>query len=223
MNRKFSLLVIAVIMHLFASAGSAAESDSGPPAYTPEAPPRTLSLNISARLHAGTFQTAETPGKFEGEGGGVTGGIEFGFVPKQTISYRLEIMYANRRFDTPATVTPPVVGSVSNRMTLDTLAVLFGVRASYPPDRTYRVHATGGIGYFNSWLSTSVSRYPLAVSDRDASLGFHAGVGLEADLGKGLVGVDFRHWFVDGSFHSFGISNTDIGGNYLGISFGWYF
>jgi hypothetical protein len=223
MNRKFSLLVIAVFMHLFASSGSAAESDSGPPVYEPEAPSQTSSPRISERLHAGSFQTTETPGKFEGEGGGVTGGIELGFVPKQTISYRLEIMYTTRRFDTPATVTPPAVGSVSGRMTLDTMAVLLGVRASYPPDRSYRVHATGGIGYFNSWLSASLSRFPLAINDRDASFGFHAGVGLEADLGKGVVGVDFRHWFVDGSFHNFGISNTDIGGNYLGISFGWYF
>jgi opacity protein-like surface antigen len=229
MRRKFFLFLAAATILIFAAVGSAAESETGPPVYVHDYKPEALSQPpgpfVSLRLHAGSFDTSKNPGKLEGEGGGFTSGIELGFVPKRTISYHMEFMSTSRRYNTPATVTPPAFGSISDRMTLDTTALLLGVRAAYPSDRVYRVHATGGIGYFKNTLSASASVFgiPGEISDEDSSFGFHAGVGFEAAFDNWVVGVDYRRWFIDGSFSSFGISNADIGGNYLGLSVGWYF
>jgi hypothetical protein len=110
-------------------------------------------------------------------------------------------------------------------MTLDTNAFLFGVRCSYPPRKSYRFHATAGIGYFSSKLSadSSLIGIPGEVSDEDSSFGYDAGGGFEIDQGNWILGVNYRRWFVNASFPTFGISGADIGGDYLGLSVGWLF
>jgi hypothetical protein len=178
---------------------------------------------MSLRLNAGNFHTNSNPGKLSNEGGGSAYGFEIGVLPAEILSYRLEFMTASRRYDT--TVPPPAFGTISSRMTLDTTALLLGIQGSFPPRKSYRFHAAAGIGYFRSELSASGSTFgvPGEVRDEDSSFGYHAGAGFEVDMGNWVVGVDYRRWFVNASFSTFGISGADIGGDYLGLSIGWLF
>lgn len=193
--------------------------------YKPEArtslPQNTPYLSL--RLNAGTFDRNNNS-ELSHEGGGPAFGLEVGIMPEEVISYRLELMTVSTRYDT--NIPPPAWGMIDSRMTLDTNALLFGVRASYPPRRPYRFHATAGIGYFNSKLTATGSTFgfPGEVSDDDSSLGFHAGAGFEVNLGNWVVGVDFRRWFVGTtSFPTFNVTSADIGGDYLGFSVGRVF
>ncbi len=218
----------AWVLLLFSASSFAEEPKSDAPVYVHDYRPdekTALPQNspfFSLRLNAGTFRTNGNP-KLSNGSGGHAFGFEADVLPAELFSYRFEFMIASRTYDT--TVPPPAFGTVSGRMTLDTNAFLFGVRCSYPPRKSYRFHATAGIGYFSSKLSAASSLFgiPGEVSDEDASLGYDAGGGFEADLGNWVLGVNYRRWFVSASFPAFGISGADIGGDYLGLSVGWLF
>ncbi len=177
---------------------------------------------LSLRLNYGTFHTNGNAG-LKNPSHGSAGGFEIGILPAEILSFCLDFMYATRSYDT--TVSSPPLGNVSTRMDLDTTALLLGARVAYPPRKSYRAHATAGIGYFRSqlWASASLFGIPGDVSEEDSSFGFHAGAGFEAEAGNLVFGVDYRRWFVNASFPTFGINSADIGGDYFGVSIGWLF
>jgi opacity protein-like surface antigen len=218
----------ALIFLLFSASSFAEEPKSDAPVYVHDYKPdtqTTLPQNspfISLRLNAGTFRTNGNP-KLSNQSGGYAFGFEMDVLPAELISYRLELITASRTYDT--NIPPPGFGTVSGRMTLDTSALILGVRCSYPPRKSYRLYATAGIGYFKNklWADSSLFGIPGEVSDEDSSLGYDAGGGVEFDLGNWVLGVNYRRWFVSASFSTFGISGADIGGDYLGLSVGWLF
>ena len=62
---------------------------------------------------------------------------------------------------------------------------------------------------------------PGSYDDTDMSMEFYYGAGLGYMFGKWGLGLDYRHFNLDGSFSGFNISNADVGGDvYLvGIRF----
>ncbi len=191
----------------------------------PEAGGKRTAPAAVLRVHLGQFQPDGNGGKLLKIRDGFGLGIELGIKPKDLISYRIELMSVTREYETPSSATPPVFGTIDNRMYLDTNALLVGIRAAWPKGRSYRLHATAGFGYFATKLTvdSSVAGIPAEISESDSSLGLHAGIGAELDTGTMVIGLEFRHWFVDGSFSTFGIGSVDLGGNYYGLSAGWYF
>lgn len=184
---------------------------------------------VAFDVSLGNFSPNSSPGLMN-ESGGFTVGLGLAFVPKRTISYRLEYFSTERKYDTTVTIIPPLFYSVDDRMTLATSALLFGLRVSYPGDRSYRFHVDGGIGMFDSSLSLEgwLSFFPFEsvtyLEDKDSSLGYHAGGGIEIDVGRsGFISLDYRQWFVHASFPSFGLDNADIGGDCYAFRFGWFF
>lgn len=111
-------------------------------------------------------------------------------------------------------------------MYLTTHALLVGARGFYTLGSRFRIYGNGGIGLYWSKLRVSGTETTWLqfespeIRHRDDSLGFHAGGGLEADMGKWVLGVDYRRWFVEGDFGKLGADNVDIGGDYIGASLG---
>lgn len=203
----------------------APQKDEAPPVYVHDYKPAgdggATGPVLSLRLHLGNFSSNGNP-ELRDESGGFAYGLEFGFVPKKTLSYRLELFGLSREYDATITGTP-LFGTVDTRMGLDTMAILFGVRASYPPKGSFRFHGTGGPGIFFHELSLGGTLLGIPGTwqdETDSSLGLHAGAGVEVDAGDWVLGLDFRRWFVHGSFGSFGLGSVDLGGNYFGFSFG---
>ena len=178
-----------------------------------------------SRLYLGSFDGEENPGKLENESGGLTlgGGISVRLPKTKYLSFDLEFWMTERDYDT--TVPAPAFSVIDERMTLSTGALLFGVRGFYPSGSRFRVYGTAGIGLYKSELSVwgSTFGFPGTIEDDDTSLGFHAGGGLEVGIGSFVLGADYRRWFLKGSFGTFGADNVDIGGDYIGVSFGLSF
>lgn len=198
--------------------------------YKPETSKLPLEPSTSYRITLGSFNPTTNSGRLQGASGGSSAGGEIGFKPKETISYRLELLALNSKYDTP----PPLISelgwnSISDSMTLESRGLLFGVKVSYPKDRVYRFHATGGVGFFRSELTVRGTEtgawfsFPARESDTDSNLGFHAGVGVEMGSEDYVVGLEYRHLTLDASFSKFGVRSEDIGGNYTGLSLGWFY
>lgn len=179
----------------------------------------------AVRLYVGSFNADGNPGKLEDERHNFTLGIGGSFnLPKTDhLSFDLEFWMTQREYDT--TVQAPLFGTIDDRMTLNTMAVLLGVRGFYPADSRFRIYGTGGLGMFFSKLTATGQQlgFPGEIEDKDQSMGLHAGGGAEMDLGDWIIGVDYRRWFVKGSFDKFGASNVDIGGDFIGASIGMHF
>lgn len=177
------------------------------------------------RLYLGAFEGEENPEKLENESGGFTfgGGLSIKLPKTKHLSFDLEFWITERDYDT--TIPAPSFSVIDERMTLTTGALLFGLRGFYPSGGPFRVYGTGGIGLYKSVLSVwgSTLGLPGTIEDEDMSFGLHAGGGLEVVIGSFFLGADYRHWFLEGSFGTFGTGNVDIGGDYIGISFGLSF
>jgi len=233
MIEKLIHLIPLLVIYILINTANAAEPTSAPeeknsPVYVYEYEEKVSESTISigaVRFYLGSFNAEENPGKLENENRSFTLGVGASFkLPKRKhFSFDLEFWWTERDYDT--TIQAPLFSTISDRMTLQTMALLFGIRGFYPSDGRFRIYGTGGIGIYKSELSVwgSTLGFPGTIEDGDQSLGLHAGAGLELDVGDWILGVDYRHWIVEGSFATFGADNVDIGGNYIGISLGKHF
>lgn len=183
----------------------------------------TLSPPIAVRLHLGYFDGETVSEQLTGESGNSALGVGAYLYPKERISYLLEIFNLDRDFDMPSS-TPQ--RSNSNGLPMNTIAVLLGARVAFPVDQPLRLHASGGGGYFYSRLGEAAKTRtfyfgpPIEIDDSDSSVGLHVGMGIDAIVNDWVFGVEFRHWFVNGSFDSSGIGDVNLGGDLYSFSIG---
>jgi len=124
-----------------------------------------------------------------------------------------EYFYVNRDYDTP--IGPPLFGTIDNDTSIQTNAFLVGGRIFYPADGSFRIYASAGIGYFHTKMVVygSTLGLPGSYEDKDMSMEFYYGAGIGYMFGKWGLGLDYRHFNIDGSFSGFNISNADLGGD----------
>jgi hypothetical protein len=176
---------------------------------------------MSVRFSAGEF-FANSNSQLKHESTGIAAGLALHLYPKRAVSYRFELIGASRRYDAPVMTQP----TDDPRVSLDTTAMLFGVRLAELTDRPYRFHITGGVGFFKNDMTQTGYNFGLPGVVREQSVtsfGYHAGAGVEIDRGDWVFGLDYEHWFAQGSLDAFGLHNIDLGGNYVGLNFGRYF
>ena len=218
-------VILLLVMILVVTSFATAETLPSEVPYLHDVPQNlvpTLGPPLALRLHLGYFDGENVSEQLTGESGNSALGVGVYLYPKKRISYLLEIFNLNRDFDMPAS-TPQ--SSNSNDLPMNTIALLIGVRASFPDDQPLRLHATGGGGFFYSRLGEGAvtGAYfgpPIEIDDSDSSLGLHAGMGIDAIVNGWVFGVEFRHWFVNGSFDASGIGDVNLGGNLYSFSIG---
>jgi len=59
--------------------------------------------------------------------------------------------------------------------------------------------------------------------DSDSELTLQYGFGLVYVIGHNSVGIHFRHFDIKSSSNEFSIQDVEIGGDYVGLSYGWNF
>lgn len=181
---------------------------------------------LALRLHLGYFDGENVSEQLTGESGNSALGVGVYLYPKERIAYLLEIFNLNRDFDMPASTSQR---TNSGGLPMNTIAVLLGARVAFPVDQPLRLHASGGGGYFYSRLGEAAKTRtfyfgpPIEIDDSDSALGLHAGMGIDAIVNGWVFGVEFRHWFVNGSFDASGIGDVNLGGSLYSFSIGKIF
>jgi hypothetical protein len=222
-------IFLLLVMIFTAASFAAAETLPTEVPYLHDVPKNllpTLDPPLALRLHLGHFNGEKVSEQLTGESGGFTFGVGAHLFPKEKISYLMEIFSLQRDYDMPASSPAAPFATTFDGFSLDTRALLLGVRATFPNDQILRLHATGGIGFFNSELAVKATSWGFPVEKRasDYALGWHAGMGIDAIVNDWIFGVEFRHWFVDGNFgndfEAFGIDDVNLGGGLYSFSIG---
>lgn len=219
-NIIFQILLLVCWVNAAAQeAGAAGASPADGPPATPGAgvlKPGSLTLNV----YAGRYDVDEEP-QFVGIRNkfalGVGLSAEFAKYPY--LGLDLELMFANRDYNTP--IGSPLWGVIDNDTSVQTTAFLVGARASYPANRPLRGYISAGLGYFHTRMvvSGSVFGFPGIYEDSDNSLEPYYGLGVNLMFDNWGVSVDLRHFDLKGSFSGFNISNANLGGDLLLV--GW--
>jgi len=176
----------------------------------------------STILYGGAYEVADET-QFEGvRNDYVLGlGVRANLANYAYLGLDFEYFYVNRDYDTP--IGPPLWGTIDNDTSIQTNAFLVGGRAYYPAVGPFRIYASAGIGYFYTKMVVygSTLGLPGSYEDTDMSMEFYYGAGISYMFGKWGLGLDYRHFNLDGSFSDFNISNAELGGDLLlvGIRF----
>jgi hypothetical protein len=168
----------------------------------------------SVTLYGGKYEVAEEP-QFVGIRNdyalGVGASADLNQYPYLGLDF--EYFYVNRDYDTP--VGPPLFGTIDNDTSVQTNAFLVGGRAFYPAQGPFRIYGSAGIGYFHTRMVVygSTLGLPGSYEEKDMSMEFYYGAGIGYMFGKWGLGLDYRHFNLEGSFGGFDISNADLGGD----------
>jgi hypothetical protein len=179
---------------------------------------------IRAAFYLGAFKSADEP-QFKGLraqyslGAGLS--ADLNKIPYLALD--LEFFGFHREFDT--TVNAPLFGTIDNDMSADTFAMLFGARAFYPVESSFRIYACAGFGYFKTTLLATGSTLGLPgnMEESSSSLELYYGAGISYNFNPWALSLDYRRVNLDASFGSFYVDNADLGGDALMIGFSYSF
>ncbi len=180
--------------------------------------------SLQLTLYGGNFD-AQLEAQFVGirneYGLGMMLGIDL--VPVAYLGLNLELLAANRDFDTP--IAPPFFGTLDNDTSVQTTALLVGVRLFYPPTRAMRLYGVAGLGYYHTEMvvSGSLFGFPGVYRDDDQSLDTYYGAGLSYAFDNWVWSVNYRHINLSGDFDSFQIYDADLGGDLYALGVGYRF
>ena len=175
-------------------------------------------------FYLGRFEAAEEP-QFRGVRAQYTFGLGVSAELAQypNLALDLELFDFHREFDT--TVQAPLLSTINNDTSADTLALLFGARAFYPASSSFRAYVSAGLGYFNTRLVVTGSTFglPGTMEQSSSSLDIYYGAGISYSLDKWGIGLDYRRVDIEGSFSDFYIDDADLGGDALLLGVRYHF
>lgn len=174
----------------------------------------------------GSFKGENTPGKLEGQSSRLAGHLGVGgeVSPRSPWMFTGELLGYTQRYDTPTSVTPPVLGTISDRADVATFGLVVGARYQLPMWGV-RWYGGGGGGLYRSRLSVSgsVFGFPGTREEVDNGLGWHAEAGLSVPVSAGTeLGLSLRQVWLRSDFGEITGGSVDIGGSFvfLGLRYG---
>lgn len=134
-------------------------------------------------------------------------------------AWEIEVISSYQRFDTPASLSPPVFGSTSGRSTLDTNGLAGTAKFIYPHG-SVEPYVGAGIGVYDTTLTVTGQQSGLQVSFERRSIdpGLHAVAGADFHLSaRTSLVLEYRKIWLDADFGSgTGLTGTvKAGGNML--------
>lgn len=139
------------------------------------------------------------------------------------LAFDLETFLLNRDYDTP--IGPPLWGTIDEETSVQTASILFGLRAFIPQQKPFRAYISVGLGYYQTRMIVygAVFGFPGIYEDTDNSFAAYYGAGLSYMFDKWGLGLDFRHFSIDGDFAGFNINNAKLGGDVYLVSWKYQF
>ena len=136
-----------------------------------------------------------------------------------------DIWAAGQRYDTPATVMPPFLGTVDGRAELNTGGMSVIGKLGYPLG-SIEPYAGAGIGYFltEAYVSGSALGLPAEYREDDWELGKTLLAGIDARIGDNWsLGIQYRKMYLKGNFGALSYyEKVDVGGDSWMLLVRWY-
>ena len=174
----------------------------------------------------------DSNGQLQGERGaaGVIAGGGFRLSP--LLSFELGALGAGYRLDTPASVSAQIPTGTNLRSNIGTGGLNLTVKFHFPRDRVDPYFGAGVGVYTTEFRTTSedpgCQRHCFdtgpRVTSRSSDPGYHALVGVDYHVTqKNVVGVEFRHLWLDADFDDIGLGKVKAGGSLFWLGYRRYF
>ena len=175
-------------------------------------------------LYLGSLDPDEETGVLENPSSNIAVGIA---VSQQSrnhphLAFDLELWLLYSEFAN--TLPPPLLVSLNDEMELETSAITVGVRLQSDNQTPYQFYLSGGYGYFYSSMRVYADIMGVTGYFDDTSSTFapYLGAGFNYDLGRRqTLEIFYRKWMPEGDFSDFSIPETGLGGETVGLGFGY--
>ena len=208
-----SLLPIAILLSTICLPVAAQE----PADSTPSAP-----WYVSGG--AGAFKPQSAAGQLENRDGDYSLMLNVGYRYSRYLSFEFDIWAFEQDVDTPATVGPPLFGTLDARGDLSGGSLGAVVKLGWPIGRFEPYVGVGGGVYFSTLrLTGSLFGLPATREEDDTSLGTQWLAGADLMLSRQWsVGFEFRRTFLKASFGDLTSGEVEIGGDSLMLTARWH-
>ena len=177
-------------------------------------------------VHGGIYQANEDSQLVNLESryaGGVSAGVDFN--RPRYLGIDIELLSISQKYDTPTSLVPPVFGTIDHNTSIDTTALLLGVRGFYQLESRLSFYGVFGLGYYRTLMEVrgSTVGLPAKLEETDTSIELYYGAGASYMFGNWGVSLNYRHITLNSSFGDFNVTNADLGGDtwLLGWRYVW--
>jgi len=140
-----------------------------------------------------------------------------GFRQSKYFAWETEFVGFLQRFDTPASVGPPLFGTISGRSTLDTEGLAGTAKLLYPHG-SVEPYAGAGIGLYRTTLTITGQQFglPAELSEDSIDPGIHVVAGADFHLSeRSSLAIELRKLWLDAGFGSGVTGTVKVGGSML--------
>jgi opacity protein-like surface antigen len=140
-----------------------------------------------------------------------------GFRQSRYLAWEIEFLVFEQRFDTPASVGPPLFGTISGRSTLDTGGLAGTAKLLYPHGGA-EPYAGAGIGLYRTTLTITGQQFgfPGEFSDDSFDPAIHVVAGLDLHLSeRSTLTIEGRKLWLDVEFSPVLAGTVKAGGTML--------
>lgn len=197
---------------------------------------------ISIKILGGKFEPDTKHGLLTGvsNSGAVALAMSFSSPDAENFAFDVELFQFSHSYD--SINLPGLSSSADNKMYLNTstvfaddegfpLALGLRLQTAHLPIRLY---GSVGFGLFENTLyikdndktydsSAENAADNYALYDYELSFGVYGGAGIELNIGRFSLSLDYRNFKHRGDFHKFNIKDIDLGGEFTGIGIGMFF
>lgn len=165
----------------------------------------------------GGFHAKDNPGQLQSPGSGIALNIGAGFRYSPHMDLEIEMPLYYSRYDTPATVLPPLYGTVSSRSDVSTLGIVGNIVFA-TQSHSLRAYVGAGAGLYSSRFSVSGQTFGLPgtyeVNDDDFGSQWLAGADLRLDR-QSWLGLQYRQVNLTANFGAATNGNVNLGGRFF--------
>jgi opacity protein-like surface antigen len=140
-----------------------------------------------------------------------------GFRQSRYFAWEIEFLGFEQRFDTPASVGPPLFGTISGRSTLATEGFAGTAKLLYPSGRV-EPYAGAGIGIYRTTLTITGQQFgfPAELSEDSVDPAIHVVAGLDLHLSeRSTLTIEGRKLWLDAGFSPVLTGTVKVGGAML--------
>lgn len=140
-----------------------------------------------------------------------------GYRQSRYLAWEIDFSIFEQRFDTPASVGPPLFGTISGRSTLETGGLAGTAKLLYPQGGA-EPYAGAGIGFYRTTLTITGQQFgfPAELSDDSFDPGIHVVAGLDLHLSeRSTLAIEGRKLWLDVGFSPVLAGTVKAGGAML--------